>query len=535
MVLYHEASHYMQKLINPDFRYPHWPGEGLAEYYGGALWDPAKKKLEVGLIQEGRLAEVLSMMSRDEMVSLEDCVKKDAYTDYTWGWTLVHFLMTDKRYEKAFKTYFVGIANAKGVKRTVESFSLRFISPEESFRYFKECLKLKSPEDVLRLQEEWYSYIRNELKFESGAGLEKAAISANRDGKPIQARRLFGEAEAAGGMTANGCHQYAKLLRGKDKSKRADCGRRRSSWTRSSAPITSSWAAWSSPRTKRRASASSRWPASWIPKWTSGRSTSIRTGSRGLGELGQQALDARPHDLQVVTVQRRLAGGHVQERCCCAVRVFGDEYRSGRRAAVGGNQGVVAADQVGVRRLKLHVADQAAARRPREPAAIEVGQVLRERVEAILKLILELRPQAQQRIADLLGLEEGVVRVHPDVRVRLGVRVTLPRAVTVRRPCRPQDQLDPTTRIHDPRGSQARARSPRLEAGSVQDDEVRTLVFRDLLRRWLPRGRIIETFEVATHDDVFAANAFGEVLSRIDGRDHAQWSRWGRRSPLVRA
>jgi len=219
MVLFHEASHYMQKLINPDFRYPHWPGEGLAEYYGGALWDPAKKKLEVGLIQEGRLAEVLSMMSRDEMVSLEDCVKKDAYTDYTWGWTLVHFLMTDKRYAKPFKTYFVGLANAKGVKRTVESFSLRFISPEESFRYFKECLKLKSPEDVLSLQEEWYSYIRNELKFESGAGLEKAAISANRDGKPIQARRLFGEAEAAGGMTANGCHQYAKLLRGRDKSK----------------------------------------------------------------------------------------------------------------------------------------------------------------------------------------------------------------------------------------------------------------------------------------------------------------------------
>jgi hypothetical protein len=219
MVLFHEASHYMQKLINPEFRYPHWPGEGLAEYYGGALWDPAKKKLEVGLIQEGRLTEVRSMMSRDEMVTLEDCVKIDAYTDYTWGWTLVHFLMTDKRYEKAFKKYFVGIANAKGVKRTVQSFSLRFIKPEESFRYFKECLGLKSPKDVLELQEEWYSYIRNDLKLESGAGLEKAAISAGREGKSIQAKRLFGEAEAAGGMTANGCHQYAKMLRSKDKAK----------------------------------------------------------------------------------------------------------------------------------------------------------------------------------------------------------------------------------------------------------------------------------------------------------------------------
>ncbi|MEE8468527.1 MAG: hypothetical protein V3T22_08735, partial [Planctomycetota bacterium] len=31
MVLYHELSHYLQKLIDEKFKMPHWPGEGIAE------------------------------------------------------------------------------------------------------------------------------------------------------------------------------------------------------------------------------------------------------------------------------------------------------------------------------------------------------------------------------------------------------------------------------------------------------------------------------------------------------------------------
>lgn len=210
MVLFHEVSHYLQKLVNEGFKFPHWPGEGLAEYYGGASWDG--KKLEVGLVQEGRLTEVMSDISAGTFVGLEETIKVDAYTDYTWGWTLVHFLMENKEYKKDFQEYFVGLANARGVSRTDGPFNLRAVTPEESLRYFKECLDVEDEEDFLALQQEWYDYIQNDLKITSSAGLEKAAISATRQGKLIRGKRLFGEAHAAGGMTANGLHQYAGML-----------------------------------------------------------------------------------------------------------------------------------------------------------------------------------------------------------------------------------------------------------------------------------------------------------------------------------
>ena len=57
-VLFHELNHYLQKLIDEDFSYPHWPGEALAEYYGASTWDPDKKKVITGGVQEGRLVEI---------------------------------------------------------------------------------------------------------------------------------------------------------------------------------------------------------------------------------------------------------------------------------------------------------------------------------------------------------------------------------------------------------------------------------------------------------------------------------------------
>lgn len=220
MVLFHEASHYMQKLIDPDFRFPHWPGEGMAEYYGGALWDPVKKKLEVGMVQEGRLTEVKSDISLGKYLELEKVITERAYTDYTWGWTLVHFLMETPKYKKGFQKYFTGIATSKGVKRVVGgAFNLKEISPEESLRYFKECFKLKDDKAFKALEKEWYDYIENTLDVSSTAGLEKAAVAAYRDGKPIQAKRLFGEAYEAGGMSAHGLHRYAKMIRPEDKGK----------------------------------------------------------------------------------------------------------------------------------------------------------------------------------------------------------------------------------------------------------------------------------------------------------------------------
>ena len=88
MVLYHEElSHYLQKLINQNFRIPHWPGEGVSEYYGGALWNDKKKGLDIELIQEGRLSSVLSQYDGGKRFSLVEMLSQPKYEDYSWGWT----------------------------------------------------------------------------------------------------------------------------------------------------------------------------------------------------------------------------------------------------------------------------------------------------------------------------------------------------------------------------------------------------------------------------------------------------------------
>ena len=50
-VMFHEANHYLQKLLNPQVNMPHFPGESLAEYYGASAYDAKTKKLTVGLMQ----------------------------------------------------------------------------------------------------------------------------------------------------------------------------------------------------------------------------------------------------------------------------------------------------------------------------------------------------------------------------------------------------------------------------------------------------------------------------------------------------
>lgn len=219
MVLYHELSHYLQKLINQEFRIPHWPGEGVSEYYGGALWNEKEKELDIGLIQEGRLSSVLSQFDGGKRFSLVEMLSQPKYEDYSWGWTLVHFMMGDKRYKKGFQDYLKGIANDRKVNRIKMGLGAQIIDgiePAESVEYFKKSLKLKSDEDVAEFEKEWYAYIDEELRaqlLDSVTGLEKAAVSALQDGKRLKAKRLFQEAVDAGSKNPTIYGRYASMMR----------------------------------------------------------------------------------------------------------------------------------------------------------------------------------------------------------------------------------------------------------------------------------------------------------------------------------
>ena len=214
-VMFHEANHYLQDLIDPDFSVPHFPGESVAEYYGASFYDEAKRKLVVGLIQEGRLTNVKSSISAGDMMPLEKLVSADQmYEHYDWGWTLVHFIMNNKKYEKSFTRWVVALAKAKDIERVPQgNGSLVTVRGVEVWRSFKKYLGLDSDDKVKAFEAEWHEYVKNDLQITSARGKEKAAYDASRTDRRIRAKRLFKEAIDAGSTSAL-CHfRFAEMLR----------------------------------------------------------------------------------------------------------------------------------------------------------------------------------------------------------------------------------------------------------------------------------------------------------------------------------
>jgi tetratricopeptide (TPR) repeat protein len=214
-VMFHEANHYLQHLIDLGFGYPHFPGESLAEYYGASHFDPKTKKLTTGLILEGRLTEVQTDFQRGEWMDLEKLITTEGmYEHYTWGWSLVHFLMSDKRYSAKFQKFFTSLPEAKGIRKVeMGRDNLRTIEQKDVLGPFMEALGLKDKEALGALQEEWHAYVK-ELPLVSARGYEEAAYKAASmyPPRPIKAKRLFEEALALGAKNPMTYHRFAELL-----------------------------------------------------------------------------------------------------------------------------------------------------------------------------------------------------------------------------------------------------------------------------------------------------------------------------------
>ncbi len=215
-VMYHETNHYLQKLLALDFSMPHFPGESLAEFYGASHYDPDTGDFTSGHILEGRLNEVKQDILAGEMWALGDLISRDgAYQHYTWGWTLVHYLMHDKRYAKKFQKFVRELCDGKDVAYEVRSMGkdrLRFVAGEEVLRLFRDVLDLQKPEDFNRLEAEWHDYVTNDLQTTSPEGKADAAENAERAGLKIKSRRLYKEAIDEGDARATTRHRYANAL-----------------------------------------------------------------------------------------------------------------------------------------------------------------------------------------------------------------------------------------------------------------------------------------------------------------------------------
>lgn len=219
-VLFHELGHYLHKLIDEDFKYPHWPGESLCEYYGGARFDTDSGKLEVGLIHNGRLATIKAEMAEGEKIELEHMITTQGFEDYTWGWSFVHFLMQDKQHAKNFKKFFIGLAEEKDIPRERGMANLKFVKGEHVLEYFMECMGIADKEELRALEKEWYEYIDEELTFSGENALIWEAKTAKSLGERDRARELYKKAfdKNFDGAPANAHYEYFKLMTDQDGS-----------------------------------------------------------------------------------------------------------------------------------------------------------------------------------------------------------------------------------------------------------------------------------------------------------------------------
>ena len=216
----HEFGHYLQSLIEPGFHYPHWPGESLAEYYSTAVFDRKTKKITVEpVVLEERLIEIQRDIEEGSRVGLEELIKggnDHNYHDYTWGWSLIHFLMSDPVMAKSFEDFYIGLARSRSVSREgVSAFkNLRIdrVEGEEMLDLFKKEMGLKKDADVRALEIAWHDYVQNDIAVTSSRGLARAALKSKVSGRQHRAKRLYEEAIAAGDADALTHHRYAELL-----------------------------------------------------------------------------------------------------------------------------------------------------------------------------------------------------------------------------------------------------------------------------------------------------------------------------------
>jgi len=219
-VLFHECNHYLVHLINPDFVYPAWLAEGMAEYYGGSRWDPETKKLETGLLQEGRVVVLKDAMGAGELLGLEEMIRLRDFQalHYAWGWAFAHMMMKNKKYAKPFQQYFLRLAVGSDVKRTEYGYGKKTVEANEQIRLFKLLMRVRDLED---LEKKWHLYIQENLKIESGRGYALAGNWAMRWGLKFRAIRYFKKSIEMGEKNALTYDKLGTLLMAKDKEDEA--------------------------------------------------------------------------------------------------------------------------------------------------------------------------------------------------------------------------------------------------------------------------------------------------------------------------
>jgi tetratricopeptide (TPR) repeat protein len=210
-VMFHEGNHMLTHMINEKVLYPAWINEGMAEYFGASRWDPYRKKMSVGHLQSGRLAVLKNEVEDDKWQDLTELLEAGRInaTQYSWAWSFCHFLLSEERYAKRFRKFYLALGKSSSVKRKSIMLAFKVIEPKEAIAALMKYLKIKS---LAPLQKEWREYITTHLTEREGKldyGL--AAWIMTMYGENEKARRLFRKAIKQGSKEAYVHYGYAEL------------------------------------------------------------------------------------------------------------------------------------------------------------------------------------------------------------------------------------------------------------------------------------------------------------------------------------
>jgi len=200
-VMFHEGTHFIIHLAEPQVLVNRWVHEGCAEYFGASGYDG--RKFTPGLVQDDRLLHFQGMLASGRDLAMDDLIKgglpaaQGEHVEFTGehyakAWCLVHFLMEGKKgkYRNGFIGYLGKHLDGRGVKYTPVG-EQKFIDFEETRTQLLRSLGLK---DFSRLEEELREYVKELPLRSASAYVSRGQQRLFRDQDPAAAQKDFDRA-----------------------------------------------------------------------------------------------------------------------------------------------------------------------------------------------------------------------------------------------------------------------------------------------------------------------------------------------------
>jgi len=210
-VLFHEGTHLMVQLTRPDFFFPIWVNEALAEYYGSSTID-SNGRVVTGVIQEGRLVALRNAVDSGKYIPLATLLQtpQNKFTSlhYAHAWCFVHYLLEHDKYDSKFKSFYQALVTGVGLDQTrAGRFGKRNMSTATlgaTAELFKKKFGINNHE---ALEAEFLDYVKYGLPDVGMRGYVASAALHMRDGRYDEALEAVNTALELG-STDPKCHLY---------------------------------------------------------------------------------------------------------------------------------------------------------------------------------------------------------------------------------------------------------------------------------------------------------------------------------------